>query len=135
MAVSLTAALRNDFADAVLAALDVAAAALLRIYDGTPPASVDAALAGNNVVCEYTLPDPAGSVSGHTLTLDFDPDIEANAASSTTITFWRLLDSTAAAVAQGTCGTSGADLIVTEVTVLSGQIVRVTALSIAFPNP
>jgi hypothetical protein len=133
MAISYTAAVRNNFADSVLA--DLGNAGLIRIYDGTPPANVDAALSGNNTLATATLPTPSGVVTTHTLDLDLDPDVEVTAAATGTASFFRILTSGGTAIAQGTCGTSGTDMILTSTSITSGQTVRFTLASLSFPNP
>lgn len=133
MAITYSDAARNDFADAVLAL--IGNAALIRIYDGTPPANAQAALSGNNTLATFTLPTPSGTVSGDTLTLDLDPDIEVTASATGTATFFRVLTSGGTSVAQGSAGTSGTDMILTSTSITSGQTVRATLASLSFPNP
>ena len=133
MAISYTDAVRNNFADSVLA--DLGNAGLIRIYSGSVPASAEAALGGATTLATATLPTPSGTVSGDVLTLDLDPDVEVAAVATGTASFFRILTSGGTAIAQGTCGTSGTDMILTSTSITSGQTVRFTLASLSFPNP
>src|SRR4051812_28323998 len=109
MTISMTTAVRNARADAITTA--TGNAALLRIYDGTPPASANAALSGNTKLAELTAASPfAPAASGGVLTASaILQDTSADATG--TASFFRLYKSDGTTVIkQGTVGTSGADL-------------------------
>ena len=117
MALGFSATLRNNIADAILADIDAGAtAATLKIYDGVQPATGGAA---TNLLATFTLTDPAGTVSGNVLTLDFDPDLSTTWSGSGTATWFRIETGTAAAqVIDGTVTVSsgGGDLELSSVT-------------------
>ena len=79
------------------------------------------------VIATITLTDPCGTVSGSTLTLDLDPDIEVAASAAGDLAAAVITDGDDNTVISGlTVGTSGTDIVVDSVTVASGQLVRVT---------
>lgn len=132
MAVSYTTALKNAMLDAITTALG--ASPLLRIYDGTPPANAGTALSGNTLLA--TLPmsaTPFPAASGGTLTANAITS-DASADATGTASFFRLLTSGAAAVVQGTVGTSGADLNLNSVSITAGGTVAVSSLVITGGN-
>lgn len=132
MAVTYTTALKNAMLDAITSALG--ASPLLRIYDGTPPASANAALSGNTLLA--TLPmsaTPFPAASGGTLTASAITS-DASADATGTASFFRLLTSGAAAVVQGTVGTSGADLNLNSVAITIGGTVAVSSLVVTGGN-
>jgi hypothetical protein len=123
--------------DAQLDALDTYAAnaALLRIYDGTPPASANASLSSNTLLAELTMGSPPfGAASSGTLTAaSITQDSSANATG--TASFFRIYKADGTTVvAQGTVGTSGADLNLNTTAIVSGAAVSVTSLVITGGN-
>lgn len=79
------------------------------------------------VIATITLTDPCGTVSGSTLTLDLDPDIEVAASAAGDLAAAVITDGDDNTVISGlTVGTSVTDIVVDSVTVASGQLVRVT---------
>ena len=130
MALAYSTTLRNAMLDQITSA--VGASGLLRIYDGTRPATGGAAttlLA--ELTCNATF---APSASGGVLTLNaITQDSSANA--SGTATWFRITTSGGAAVIDGNVGTSGSDLNLTTTTIVSGQPVSVTSFVITEGNP
>jgi len=126
MALSYTTTLRNNMLDEIPTA--IGASGLLRIYDGTPPASVNDALSGNTQLAELALSaTSAPAASGGQLTFNaISSDTSADATG--TASFWRLLTSGAAAVVQGTAGTPGADINFDSVSFLAGGTVASSSL-------
>jgi hypothetical protein len=82
-----------------------------------------------SVLATFTLADPSGTVSGGTLTWDFDPDISDTSADNTgTAAAARIRDSDNNDVVTGlTVGTSGTDIILDSVSITAGQTVTITA--------
>lgn len=115
-----------------------AGAGTLRIYSGTPPADADAALAGNTLLAQLTMSDPAfGAASDGTgeATVSASAISDDTSADNTgTASFFRLLDSDTNVVFQGTCGTADADLILDSVAISAGVTVSVSALTITLPE-
>jgi hypothetical protein len=116
---------RNAAADAVCALVN---GGTLRIYDGTPPANAGASLSGNTLLAQLNLDATAfgaassGVATANTIT-------SATAAATGTATFFRLLTSGGASRVQGTVGTSGAELNLSSVSIVSGGNVAVTSLT------
>lgn len=130
MALAYSTDLRNARLDAITTA--AGNAALLRIYDGTRPASGGAA---TTLLAELTCGTPfaAGAAAG-VLTLDsITQDASANA--SGTATWFRIVTSGGTFVADGDVGTSGSDLNLSTTTIVSGHPVAVTSFTITEGNP
>jgi hypothetical protein len=110
----------------------VGASGLLRIYDGTRPATGGAAttlLA--ELTCNATF---APAASGGVLTLNaITQDSSANATG--TATWFRITTSGGTAVIDGSVGTSGSDLNLTTTAIVSGQPVSVSSFVITEGNP
>lgn len=133
MALSYTTAVRNTGLDAITSA--IGASGLLRIYDGTPPASVNNALSGNTQLAELALSATAApSASGGVLTFSSISN-DASADATGTASFFRLLTSGGTAVVQGTVSTSGADINFDSVSFVAGGTVSVTSLAFTGGNP
>jgi hypothetical protein len=109
MTISLATATRNAKLDAITT--QIGNAGLLRIYDGTPPASANAALSGNNKLSENVCGSPYAAASAAAVLTANAITTEASANASGTAAFYRVYkaDGTTC-IAQGTVGTSGADL-------------------------
>jgi hypothetical protein len=107
-------------------------AALLRIYDGTRPATGGAA---TTLLAELTCGTPfaAGAAAG-VLTLGaITQDASANA--SGTATWFRIVKADGTTfVLDGNIGTSGSDLNLTTTTIVAGQPVSVTSFTITEGN-
>lgn len=132
MTASYATAQRNAKLDAITTF--VGNAGLLIIYDGTPPASANAALSGNNVLVTFTMGSPfAPGASGAVLSPTL-PSATA-AALSGTASFFRQFkaDGTTVSV-QGTAGTSATDLILDTTSIVSGGLVTVSAFTITAGN-
>jgi len=131
MALSYITTLRNTRLADITSAIGTSGK--LRLYDGTPPASANAALSSNTMLsdnaCSATFaPAPSGGV------LTANAISNATAAATGTATFFRLLTSANAAVVQGTVGTSGQDLNLNTTSISSGATVSITSLVITEGN-
>ncbi len=130
MALGYVTTLRNAMLDEITAA--VGSSGLLRIYDGTRPATGGAAttlLA--ELTCNATF---APAASGGVLTLNsITQDASANATG--TATWFRITTSGGTAVLDGNVGTSGSDLNLSSTSIVSGQPVSVTSFTITEGNP
>jgi hypothetical protein len=126
------ATLRNSRLTQVETALDAGAgAALMRIYDGSRPATCGTA---TTLLAELTCSDPAGSVASQVLTFGaITSDASANATG--TATWHRLVDSTGTCVFDGSTGTSGSDLNLNSTSISTGQQVACSAYTITEGNP
>lgn len=132
MTVGLDATLRSTRMNAITTAIDAGAAGLLRIYDGSRPATGGAA---TTLLAELTFSDPsaAGAASGVLTFSAITADASANATG--TATWARIVTSAAAFVADMSVGTSGADINFNSVAFVIGGNVAVTSLVWTAGNP
>jgi len=131
MALAYSTTIRNAMLDAITTA--AGNAALLRIYDGSRPATGGAA---TTLLAELTCGTPfATSASGGVLTLgSITQDSSANATG--TATWFRIVKSDGTThVLDGSVGTSGSDLNLTTTSITSTQPVSVTSFTITEGNP
>ena len=130
MALAFASTLRNNRLDQITSA--VGASGLLRIYDGTRPATGGAAttlLA--ELTCNATF--APGAAAG-VLTLNaITQDSSANATG--TATWFRITTSGGTAVVDGNVGTSGSDLNLTTTSIVSTQPGSVSSFTITEGNP
>lgn len=126
---------KNTVAAAMLTALlnaidGGAGAGLVRFYNGSQPS--DAEGAATTLVATLTCADPAGVVSGDTLTFSgISDDISADVA--TTITWARIVDSNGNTIFDCDVSTSGATINLSSVTTAVGDLVRITSFTIQIP--
>lgn len=139
----------NDFIisnAAAIAMLDVlddqinaGTAAVINIYDGTPPAEADAALSGNNLLAQLTMSatafGAAADATGKARITAAAITADSSADATGTASFYRILtQSGGTVVVQGTVGTSNADLVLNTVAVTAGSTVSITAMTIDLPE-
>ena len=132
MTIGFLEALRNNMLDEITALMDAGTGpALLRIYNGTRPATGGAA---TTLLAELTFSDPcAAAASGGVLTFSaITQDSSANA--SGTATWARVVDSDATFVMDMSVSTSGADINLNSVSITATQAVSVTSATITAPN-
>ena len=129
MALAYSSTLRNNRLDQITSA--VGASGLLRIYDGSRPATGGAAttlLA--ELTCNATF--APGAAAG-VLTLNaITQDSSANATG--TATWFRITTSGGTAVVDGSVSTSGSDLNLTTTSIVSTQPVSVSSFTITEGN-
>lgn len=133
MTISIRTTTRNGMLDKITT--DIGNAALVRIYDGTPPASANASLSANTLLAELTGASPfaSGAASGVLTASAITQDSSANA--SGTASFFRVYDSAGTnCMMQGTVATSAADLNLNTVTIVSGGPVAVTSFVLTAGN-
>jgi hypothetical protein len=132
MAVRIANTVRNSRVDSIRTAVDAGAGAgLLRIYAGSKPAKGGAPAGA--LLAELTCADPCGSSSGGVLTFTV-PFSDASANATGTAAFFYLVDSTGTFVCDGDVAVSGSDLNLTTTSIVSGQPVQVTSLTITDGN-
>lgn len=130
MALAYSTSIRNAMLDSITTA--AGNAALLRIYDGTRPATGGAA---TTLLAELTCGTPfAAGASGGVLTLgSITQDASANATG--TATWFRIVKSDGTThVLDGSVGTSGSDLNLTTTSIVATQPVSVTSFTITEGN-
>jgi hypothetical protein len=133
MAIAYVTTLRNTRMDAINTAANAGAgAALLRVYDGTRPATGGTA---TTLLAELTFSDPAfgASASGVLTASSITQDSSANATG--TASWFRVVDSAGNAVMDGNCGTSGSDLNLTTLSIVSTQPVSCSSFVLTEGNP
>lgn len=127
LAPSLANAAASAAADAVARQLDNG---YLRIYSGTKPTNADTALSGNTLLAElrFNATSAPGASNGVLTFNAFTADSSADATG--TASFFRALQSNGtSAVMDGTVGTSGSDLNLNSVSIVSGANVAVTSMT------
>ena len=128
MSIQYRATLRNARMDAVTT--DFGNAALIRIYDGTPPANPAASLSGNTLLAELTGASPfaAGASSGVLTASAITQDSAANAGG--TASFYRVYKSDGTTCCeQGTVTATGGggDMTLSTVTIVISVPVQITS--------
>lgn len=123
---SITNLNRSRAADAVLVRANSGS---LRIYSGTAPANIDAALGAAVLLATLPLSATAfGAASSGVATAN--AITSATAAASGTASFFRVLESDGTTgVYQGTVGTTGAELNLSSVSILAGGTVSVSSMT------
>ena len=107
---------------------DIGTNAQIIIYSGTVPATVATAPSGTLLVQFAGDATAFGTATSGVLTASAVAN--ATAAASGTAGYFRINTSASAAVVQGTCGTSGTDMILTNTNIASGQTIQFTSLTI-----
>ena len=134
----ITSAAAASMQTALATAIDIGTVAVINIYDGTPPATADAALSSNNLLAQLTC-----STTMFTATTTANPSVltagaissDTSADSTGTATFFRILTQNAGTVvAQGTAGVGTFDLNLNTTAFTSGSTVSITAATISLPN-
>lgn len=123
--------------DAALALLNVGGAGSLKIYAGSIPADADASIGAATLLATLTLNSTAFAASTDAnpgATASANSISDQNASAGGTAAFFRATNNSGTCVLQGTVGTSGADLIVTSTTIVSGQPVHVVSLTQTHPE-
>jgi hypothetical protein len=131
-ALAFSTTVRNNRLNAVRDAVDGGAGAgLLRIYDGSRPATGGTA---TTLLAELTFSDPCAPAasSGSATWNSITQDSSANATG--TATWFRCVDSTATFVMDGNVGTSGSDLNLNTTSITSGVAVSVTSFALTDGN-
>lgn len=132
--VNFPAALRNTMLDAI--STRAGTSALLRIYDGSQPATADTAVSSQTLLAELTCNASAfaPAASSGVLTANaITTDSSANATG--TAAWFRLVASNGTTVVMdGTVGTSGCDLNITTTSIVSGSPVAVSSFVVTAGN-
>lgn len=131
MAVRLSASLANALADQIDSTLGNAGT--IKIYTGSQPATADTAASGT-LLATFTLGSPGfGSASGGVITLSGTP-LTVAAAATGTAGWFRMATSGAAAVLDGSVGTSGNQINLNTTSITSGVNVTITSGTITMPT-
>jgi hypothetical protein len=133
MALSYSTTIRTNRLTQIINAMDGGAgAALIRIYDGSRPATCGTA---TTLLAEITCSDPSATESAQVLTFDNTPALtDASANASGTTTWFRVVDSTGTCCIDGNCGTSGSDMNWNSVVISASQTVTLNSFTITAGN-
>jgi hypothetical protein len=133
MTASLAQLAANAMADALTTY--VGSTGKIIIYDGDVPANADASLSSNTALATFTLGSSAfGSASSGTISLSGVP-LTVAADATGTASFFRITKSDGTTVvAQGSVGTSGAQLNLNTVAITEDVNVTITSGSINMPT-
>lgn len=127
MTIGIKTSIVTDMLGLILTAINAGAGAgKCRIYDGTRPATGGAA---TTLLAEFTLLDPAGSVSGKILTIT--PPSNTTAVATGTATWFRILDSDNVHVVDGSVGS---DMTLSDTTLEVGQALAMISAKITGTN-
>jgi hypothetical protein len=133
MALAFATTLRNARLDAIDDAINGGSGAgLLRIYDGTRPATGGSA---TTLLATLTFSDPAlaaassGTITASAITSDSAADATGTA------TWFRIVDSAGTHVMDGNVAASASDLNLTTTSILTGQPVSISSFVITEGNP
>ena len=123
----LSTTCKNAMLDAITTA--IGSSGLLKIYDGTQPATVATAISTQNLLGTLTLSaTAAGAVSSGTLT--FNSITQDSSADATgTASWYSVTKSDGTRVIEGSIGTSNADLILNTVSIVSGGPISVSSFT------
>jgi len=110
---------------------DIGSSAVIKIFTGSAPANCGTADTGTVLVTFAGNAGGFGTAAAQVLTAS--AVASATAANTGTAGYFRIYPSAATttnAVVQGTCGTSGADMILTNTSINSGQTCNFTSLTV-----
>jgi hypothetical protein len=132
MTIGLSTTVRNNRLTQIVNAIDGGAGnGTLKIYDGTRPATGGTA---TTLLGTLTFSKPCGAVAAGVLTFSaITSDTSADATS--TATWARIADSTGTFVLDCSVGTSGSDINLNTVSIVTGAQISVTSASITAGNP
>lgn len=111
----------------------------IKLYGGSVPADADAALGGATLLGTLELSNPAfGSATdanpGGTASGASFPKSDSSIDATATCTFFRVFNKSNTCVAQGTCGTSGANINWNSVAFQSGATATISSLTATLPE-
>lgn len=114
----------------------------IRVYTGTQPADANTALSGQTLLGEFTMPSTAfgasvasGTAPNRSAVATAGTISDITAVATGTATWFRLLKSDGTTVLMdGTVGVSGADLNLTDITITTGETMRVASYTVAMPE-
>lgn len=128
MTLGLSTALRSAMIDAIWTAIGTSGK--VRIYSGTQPATGGTA---TTLLAELPLSATAGTTTSGVGTFNAITN-DSSADNTGTASWCRVLTSGNTAVIDGTVGTSGADLNLNTVSIVSGGPVAISSWTITAPN-
>ena len=137
LAFFVTNAVAQSMQTALATATDAGTAAVINIYDGSMPATADAAISGNvlaQLTCSSVMFSATTTANPSVLTAGAISS-DTSADSTGTASHFRILtQSGGTVIAQGSVGTATCDLILNTVSITSGSTVAITAATISLPT-
>ena len=135
----ITNAVAKAMLDAFTTANDAGTAAVINIYSGTVPSDADTALGAQVLLAQLTMSGtsfpaatdlaPGARITANSITADSSADATGTAA------FFRVpTQSGGTVIAQGTAGTSSADLVLNTTSITAGSTVSITSFTITLPE-
>jgi hypothetical protein len=114
----------------------------IKVYAGTQPADANTALSGQTLLGTFTLPSTAFGASAASGTAPSRSAVatagaisDITAVGTGTATWFRMFKSDGTTVLMdGSVGTSGCDLNLTDVTITTGETMRVSSCTVAMPE-
>ncbi len=131
MALAYDVVVRNAMLDTISARIDLGSAGLLRIYDGTRPATGGTA---TTLLAALTLSDPCAPAAAAGA-LTFSAITSSSVLTAGTATWFRLVTSAGTFVVDGSVGTSGSDLNLNTLALVSNAQISVSSFVITEGNP
>lgn len=125
--------------DAIVDSFDTGTAAVINIYSGSVPADADASIGAATLLAQLVMDATAfggaADATGKARATAAAIADDAAADASGTASFFRVLTQSGGTVrAQGTVGTSSADLILNTTAIAAGSPVSITAFTIDLPE-
>lgn len=134
---SITSAVAKAMMDTFDAQVDAGTAAVVNIYDGTPPSNADASLSSNNVLAQLTCSATAfgaATTANPSVVTAAAISSDTSADSTGTASFFRILTQSAGTViCQGTAGVGSYDLALNTTAFTSGSTVSITSATVSLP--
>ncbi len=132
MALAFAATTRNGWLDNINTLLNAGAgAALIRIYDGSRPATGGTA---TTLLAELTCSDPAAAAAASGVLTFSAITQDASANATGTATWFRMVDSAGNFVLDGNVSTSGSDLNLTSTSITATEAVSISSATITAGN-
>lgn len=123
--------------DAIVDRLDIGGAGTVKVYDGTQPANADTAVSTQNILCEFTLANPAfGAASNGAASMAGGTKTDSSANNTGTATWFRAFNGAGTVIIDGSVAATGgtADMIIDNTSIASGQTVNLTAWTVTMPR-
>lgn len=130
MAIAYSTTIRNNRLTQVLNAIDTGTGGLLKIYDGTRPATGGTV---TNLLATLTLPKPSGTVASSVYT--FNAITAVSITATGTATWARITDSSGTFCQDCNVGTSGSDINLNTTALVINAQISVTSATITEGNP
>ena len=132
-------AVAQDMADAFTTALDAGTGAVINIYDGSQPADPDTAVSGQTLLAQLAMSATSFGAAaddnpGAIITANSISDDSSANATGTAAWFRMLTQDGGTAIADGSVGTSDADLVLNSVAITSGSTVSISSFTITMPE-